>query len=183
MTSSSPKSSSSEPASSRSPPPKKPESTESSDTFDSEDNPPTAFEGLGAPTVTCPSIRKSHCFFYEWQAFSTLFLSSQIDKPCHFTFVSERTYQHHIAHEHSDHQFDWLNSWYSLEDFKDSRGRLPRYGPKKEVGVNVVDRRARDNPVRMSNELRALYKELDGTSVKKDRWEEKPEGQLFRARK
>lgn len=142
---------SSEPAASRSPSPETPAPVETPDTLDSKNNPAPAFEGVGAQTVTCPNIRRSHCFFFVE--------GTRTDEPCHFSFVSEQAYQYHIVHVHKyDHE--WLDRWYSLEIYtKDGGGRLPRYPPSEETGVSVVDRKVKDDPERMGQLLKTYYDE------------------------
>lgn len=131
-----------------------PDVDSNSDSSDTTDEP--TFEGCGTETMICPRIRKSHCNFYAWDK-ST---DKHIERPCPFTFISEKAYQRHIFEMHS-FDYDWMKNWYAIG--KKCRpaeaevgGRLPRYPPSEE-GPSVIDRKAREDPKKMIRRLNLLY--------------------------
>lgn len=123
---------------------------------DCTDTSESIFEGFGAPSMTCPRIRKSHCNFYYWDKIR----GKHVDRPCTFTFVSEMAYQRHIFQMHN-FSYDWMRRWYMIEDERrrvegEVAGRLPRYPPK--AGLSIIDRRAREDPAKMIQLLDSMFR-------------------------
>lgn len=116
----------------------------------------SVFEGSGTEAMICPRIRKSHCNFYLWDKTT----SKHAERPCPFTFVSERAYQRHVFEMHTS-DCEWMKRWYSIEkkrrpDGSEVSGRLPRYPPREE-GPRTIDRRVREDPNKMVRLLNSLY--------------------------
>lgn len=128
---------------------------DSSDTTAEPTDEPT-LEGYGTESISCPRIRKSHCNFYAWDKTA----GKHADRPCPFTFISEKAYQRHIFEMHRfDH--DWMKSCYAIGTKcrpleAEVGGRLPRYSPS-EAGPGVIDRKAREDPKKMIRQLNLLY--------------------------
>lgn len=115
-------------------------------------------EGFGTEIMICPQIRKSHCNFYLWDK-ST---SKHVERPCPFSFVSERAYQRHVFEMHTS-DYEWMKRWYATEKKcrplagrAEVSGRLPRYPPLEE-GPRIIDRKVREDPNKMIRMLGALY--------------------------
>lgn len=132
-----------------------PDIDSNADSSDTTDEP--IFEGCGTESIICPKIRKSHCSFYAWDQT----IDKHTDRPCPFTFVSEKAYQRHIFEMHG-FDYDWMKSWYAIQKKcrpveAEVAGRLPRYPPSEE-GPNVTDRKAREDPKKMVRLLNLLYR-------------------------
>lgn len=114
-----------------------------------------SFEGTGAPSITCPRIRKSHCNFYHWDTIK----GKHVERPCAFMFVSEMAYLRHIFEMHP-FSYNWMKRWYMIEGDRkrvtgEVAGRLPRYAP--DPGPSVIDRKAREDPVKMIQLLDLMF--------------------------
>lgn len=120
------------------------------------DSTESILEGIGAPSMICPQIRRSHCNFYSWDKVK----GKHVERPCTFTFVSEKAYQCHIFDVHN-FTYHWMKKWYMIEEKRkllegEVRGRLPRYPP--DAGSSVIERKARGDPVKMIRSLDLMFR-------------------------